>query len=126
MTAPYLRLVAVDGKRTEFEHSDVALFKLQQLCLSARNLRDHADSQRGFWGPLRSSVPMSAEADLMFALADYGIAMHLRTAAILEGIQNEAQFTPQVVDEVADLSKKALSYLEQASQLLTQVFSRVA
>lgn len=126
MTVNYLRLVTVDGVRIGPDYSEVDLFVQEQVRASARFHREQASREKRFWLDLRVAMPQGAEADLIFALVEYGAAMDLRAAELFDRIHKADQFTKEVCEQTANLSEKAAQAFTQAGDLMMQIIPRVA
>lgn len=121
MSAPYLRLVAVDGLRTGHEYSELDLFVQEQVRASARFHREEASREKRFWLDVRVAMPQGAEADLIFALVEYGAAMHLRAAELFDRIHKADQLTKEICEQTANLSEEAAQAFSQAGKLMVQI-----
>ncbi|SEM75999.1 hypothetical protein SAMN04488103_1023 [Gemmobacter aquatilis] len=126
MTVSYLRLVTVDGVRIGPDYSELDLFAQEQARASARFHREEAAHERRFWFNMRAALPHCAEADLMLASVEYGVAMHLRAAELFDRIHKADQFTKEVCEQKANLSEKAAQAFTQAGDLMMQIAPRVA
>lgn len=126
MTVHYLRLVTVDGVRIGPDYSELDLFAQEQARVSARHHREEAASEKAFWFDIIAASPQCAEADLMVASVEYGVAMHLQAAEMLERVYTFDQFTKELREEASNLRNEAARGFMQAHKMMSRIMKSAA